>query len=1192
MAWKMKLTTRITLVFLLAVSAIILGAYIAHANSEKLNQARFWVEHTHIVLGKLERLLVTIKDTETSCRGYLVTRQERFNDRYTEMKNESINQIDELVRLTQDNSAQTTRLNKLRAIYDSRVAELEVWRSENSPIGSDRWRQFLESTFNSNYAAKVRELVSQMQAEEEKLLKNRTDIALESVRATEQITLLFTVIVVAVIGAISGFVVVSMNRSITALVEGTRRISKGEFAHRIPDLGKDELGKLASSFNAMTNQLEDFDREQTEQTWVKTNLNNFGALLQGQRQLEKAASLILSNLAPLVEARQAVFYRASKDGNGDLLRLAATYACHASDGVPEKVRFGDGLLGQCALDKTRVILTDVPPDSFVIRSTLAILKPADVVVLPIIYENTLKGVLELSSEGGFTPIQLTFLDELSSFLGVVLNSVEASMLTENLLQESQQLNEELQSQQEELESQAEELQVQQEELRQVNEELHMKADALEAQNEAVSEKNAQLEELRVTLEDKAQQLAISSKYKSEFLANMSHDLRTPLNSLLIFSELLAENDEGNLQESQIEFAQNINSAGKTLLTLIDDILDLSKIESGRVTPDIKTVEIGDILLDLERSFTKVAEGKKLSFTQKLEPGTPKLMRTDERRVMQLLNNLISNAFKFTENGGVELKVGKAKLDGQHNNEDFVVFTVIDTGIGIAKEQQALVFEAFHQADSSTTRKYGGTGLGLSICRELSTLLGGWMELSSELGKGSEFKLFLPVAYKGKSSVRSKATSSPQDSTPTQAAEPIKTAAQNIEDIEVLFQSEIPDDRDNIVAGDRVLLMIEDDRSFATMLLNMARKNDFKGVVAMRGTEGLALARKLLPDAITLDLRLPDIEGWVALDQLKNNPETRHIPVHIISADTSEPSRGIRLGAIGYLEKPVTLDTLNDAIVKINEFLQRQEGNVLLVESDDTLRDSLVELLKGSSAQVSVRAVESGEAALNILQNDQFDCTIVNINLSDMNGLTLAKKLIDTGTPSPLVVFSNHGLNASETAELEALSRTNDITDADTPERLLSELGLFLHRVETNLPEPKKQALSRAGQEEVAFVGRKILIVDDDPRNVRALCSALKKYNMNLLTAENGKEALKMLEKHPDMDAVLMDIMMPIMDGYEATKAIRAQKQFESLPVIAVTAKAMQGDRQKCLESGASDYITKPVDRSQLMSLLRVWLYRA
>lgn len=1182
----MKLTTRITIVFLLAISAIILGAYIAHANSEKLNQARFWVEHTHVILSKLEHLRVTVKDIQMFSRGHIVTRQARFNDGYEKSKANISNQIDELIKLTEDNSKQTAMLNKFKAICNARITELDQFRRNSSAIGSDAWRKDLEDSFRSDFAERVQDLASQMQSEEERLLKIRTDVALESVRTTEHITLLFTVVVVAIIGMLSGFVVVTINRSITALLEGTRRISRGDLGHRIPDLGKDELGKLALAFNGMTSQLEDLDREQTEQTWVKTNLNNFGTLLQGQRQLERAGNLILSNLAPLVEAKQGVFYRAAKDGRGDLLRLAATYACHVSDGVPEEVRFGDGLLGQCALDRIRIVLSDIPPGSFIIKSTLATVKPADVIIIPIVYEDVLKGVLELSSESGFNPVQLTFLDELSQFLGVVLNSVEASVLTENLLVESQQLNEELQSQQEELESQAEELQVQQEELRQVNDELHMKADALESQNSMVSEKNAELEQMRVSLEEKAKQLAVSSKYKSEFLANMSHDLRTPLNSLLIFSELLADNEEGNLQESQIEFAQNINSAGKTLLTLIDDILDLSKIESGRVTPDIKSVEVGDILLDLERSFAKVAEGKKLTFTQKLEAGTPKLIRTDERRVMQLLNNLLSNAFKFTEQGGVELKIAKAKLDGQQKNEDFLVFSVIDSGIGIVKEQQALVFEAFHQADSSTTRKYGGTGLGLSICRELSTLLGGWMELESEVGKGSEFRLYLPVAYKGKSAVRSKPSAVPV----TQITEPVKTAAQNLEDIEVLFQSEIPDDRDNIQPGDRVLLMIEDDRSFATMLLNMARRNNFKGVVAMRGTEGLALARQLLPDAITLDLRLPDIEGWVALDQLKNNIQTRHIPVHIISADTSEYERGMQLGAIGYLEKPVTLDTLNDAIVKIHAFLKRQEGNVLLVESDATLRDSLVELLQGGD--VTIRAVGSGAAALDILQNDQFDCTILNINLSDMNGLTLAKKLIATGTPSPLVVFSNHGLNASEKEELETLSRHSVIKDADSPERLLSELGLFLHRVETNLPGPRKQVVSKVGQEDVAFVGRKILIVDDDPRNVSALCSALQKYKMNLLTAENGKQALQMLEKHPDMDAVLMDIMMPVMDGYEAIRAIRAQKQFESLPVIAVTAKAMQGDRAKCLESGASDYITKPVDRSQLMSLLRVWLYRA
>lgn len=1181
----MKLTTRITLVFLIAVMAIIVSAWVSHSSVAKINETRSWVEHTQIVLSRLDRLYMLVKESETSVRGILVTHQDRMQSSFDQSKQEISSVVEELKKLTVDNPRQAERLGRFSTLYDSRMKEWDALLSESGAVGTQSWQKALKDSFDSQYSSGLKTLVAEMKDDEHNLLKLRTADALKSVDTSQQATFLLTAVLVGILGAISGFVVLSINRSTRVLLEGTKKIGEGQYDHRINLKTDDELGAVANSFDMMTARVEALNLEQEASSWVKKNLNNLGNLLQGQREFKVAGKVILDNLAPLVEAKQAALYRVDHENNEPRLVFVSGFACEQGNGIPDTIRFGEGSVGQCARDLKTVRMQGVNKESFKIKTALTESSPADVFILPLQFENEIRGVLEIASEKSFSESQANLLQEFSDLLGIVLNSIEAAHVTERLLDESRQLNEELRLQQEELEAQAEELETQQDELRHYNEEIQQKAEALEEQNALVFEKNIELEGMRQSLEDKAQQLAISSKYKSEFLANMSHDLRTPLNSLLIFSELLGDNEEGNLNESQIDFAKNINMAGKTLLTLIDDILDLSKIEAGRVTPDIKNVEVADVVLDIERSFRKVAEGKKIDFNLKLDAGAARIMRTDERRLLQLLNNLLSNAFKFTEKGRVSLEITPSKLDedGLESDEKFITFAVSDTGIGIAPEQQAMVFEAFHQADSSSTRKFGGTGLGLSICRELSSLLGGWVEVKSEVGKGSTFSLHLPVVYKGK------VLTQKRRAVQSQEMQPLSEKLQEEKDNEAFTHAEVPDDRLNIGEGDRVILIIEDDKAFAKMLLDLARKSKYKAVVALRGRDGLVLARRLQPDAITLDLRLPDIEGWVVLDQLKNSGETRHIPVHIISA-SSEHNRGMSLGAIGYLEKPVTRHNLNEAIEKINSYFEKKTGSVLIAESDESLRNDLVQLL--GNGDFNIEAVNTGQAAIKAWADKTFDCSIINMNLSDVNGLELSKSFIESNHTHPLLVFSNHGLSENEKAELEALGRINVVKDIDSPERLLSEVGLFLHRVESKLPPDKQQIMSKIRQEDSTLIGRKLLVVDDDPRNVKALSSLLGKYQMDLVTAENGRDALEKLDQNKDVDAVLMDIMMPEMDGYEAMRAIRAQREFESLPIIAVTAKAMQGDRVKCLESGASDYITKPVDRNQLVSLLRVWLYKA
>lgn len=1179
----MKLTTRITLVFLIAVLAIIVSAWVSHDNTKKVNETRNWVEHTQVVIGRLDRLYSVLKEAETYLRGILVTRNQVKAENFQKAKSDINALCDEIRTLTADNPKQTTRILECKSQIDSRFTEWSQLISQNAPLGSAQWRSVLEKSFESAYAASIKSLIDEMKEDEQALLKVRTQTALDSVETSQHATFLITALLVGLLGGISAIVILSMNRAISALLEGIEVIGNGNYKHRINLKNKDELGALARAFDSMSDRLDKFASEQEQANWIKKNINDFSFALQGQRDYKKAGAIVLSKLAPLVEAHQAALYRSNSSEKDDTLLLTSTFACDSTDALPRSIKIGEGAVGQCAADKTAIHLESVKAQAFKIKSALAETSAADVHIYPIVFESEIRGVLEIASQKKFSEASLILMKELCDLLGVVFSSIEATQMTESLLDESTKLNEELRLQQEELEAQAEELETQQEELRHANDEMLQKQEALEEQNALVFEKNIELEGMRQSLEDKAQQLAVSSKYKSEFLANMSHDLRTPLNSLLIFSELLGDNEDGNLNETQIDFAKNINLAGKTLLTLIDDILDLSKIEAGRITPEIKNIELADVVMDLNRSFVKVAEGKKIHFGIEVQPNSPRMIRSDERRLMQLLNNLLSNAFKFTEKGSVNLAItaGKSEDGNGSGNEDFLQFAITDTGIGIAPEQQALVFEAFHQADSSSTRKFGGTGLGLSICRELSALLGGWVDVKSELGKGSTFTLHLPQVYKGNVLPKRRVLAPPSEA-------PVVDSMKDDKDNDAFMHSDVPDDRLNIHEGDRVMLIIEDDKPFATMLLDLARKNKFKGVVTLKGKDGLLLSRRLLPDAITLDLRLPDIEGWVVLDQLKNTPETRHIPVHIISG-SSEQHRGLSLGAIGYLEKPITLETLNHAIERIGEHLQKHDGAILIAESDAKIRTSLVELLENGDCTID--AVQDGDSALKFWSEKDYDCSIINMHLDDMDGLALARKFLAANYTHPLLVVSKQGLSDDEKAELDALGRINIVKDISSPELLLSEVGLFLHRVEGKLPVAKQKLITKVRQEDNTLVGRKMLIVDDDPRNVQALTTVLKKYQMNIVTAENGRDALDKLDQNKDLDIILMDIMMPEMDGYDAMRAIRAQKEFASLPIIAVTAKAMQGDRLKCLESGASDYITKPVDRNQLLSLLRVWLYK-
>jgi CheY-like chemotaxis protein/signal transduction histidine kinase len=807
-----------------------------------------------------------------------------------------------------------------------------------------------------------------------------------------------------------------------------------------------------------------------------------------------------------------------------------------------------------------------------IGSALFKVKPANIIVLPVLFENQVKAVIELASVNQFTALQTMFLEQLTASIGIVLNSIEATMQTEGLLKQSQQL--------------AGELQTQQRELQQTNEQLEQKAQQLAERNVEVERKNQEIEQARRALEEKAAELALTSKYKSEFLANMSHELRTPLNSILILGQQLADNPDGNLTSKQTEFARTIHGAGTDLLNLISDILDLSKIESGTVTVDAEEIFFTNLLDAVGRPFRHEADTRQLSFKVDLDPSLGRSLITDSKRLQQVLKNLLSNAFKFTDRGGVQLKVSAAPVGWTSTHpilsqaQTVVAFEVADTGIGIPAEKQKIIFEAFQQADASTSRKYGGTGLGLAISRELSSLLGGEIQLRSAPGVGSTFTLYLPITYAGPSAATQSA--SPYASQIQAPSMPIALPERPIE--------QIPDDRHEIQPGDSILLIVEDDPHYARVLIDLARDKGFKVLVAMRGADALELAKQYQPSAVSLDVFLPDMLGWSVLSQLKQNPLTRHIPVQIITLD-EDKHHGLARGAFSFVTKPTTTEGVEAALRRIKEYSAPRRKRLLVVEDNPAEQLSISELL--GYDDVEIETAGTGKEALAALRRQPADCVVLDLRLPDMTGFEVLEQLGADAALSevPVVVFTGRELSAEEDARLHTMARSIVVKGVESPERLLDETALFLHRVVTDLPAEKQRMLERLTTSDEDLVDRTALLVDDDARNIFALSSVLERRGMRVLTATTGNEAIKLIESNADIAIVLMDIMMPEMDGYETMEEIRKNANFRRLPIIALTAKAMKGDREKCLDAGASDYLAKPVNTEQLLSALRSWLHR-
>ncbi|MEK8130934.1 response regulator [Paenibacillus filicis] len=1060
---------------------------------------------------------------------------------------------------------------------------------------------------------------------EEQYMDNEVTTALADNKKTYTLTGILTLLGLIIGAGILYWNLHSVSKGISilsAMISNFSGGKRGDRSYRVQVESSDEFGQVALMFNRLADDLEEaatkereLARINGEMLWLRTEAGLLYSELQESDKVEKLAEGFIKRIARVLDAYSGAFYIVQtglmKDNK---LELAGAYATGKDEALRE-LSVGEGLIGQAAKDGQAVRITGHAGEYGSIRSSYGGMEPMNVTIQPVKYEDEVIAVFELVGFREHTEIELKLLEETADRVGVLLNMLQGRLKIEELLRIHQALTDELQTQSEELLSQQDELkasnerleeqtkalqaseellQRQQEELEQSNEALVRKSAELEEQVTATEEVNRQVELANHSLEEQALELALASRYKTEFLANMSHELRTPLNSLLILSQLLKENKERNLSDKQVEYAETIYSSGCDLLKLIDDVLDLAKVESGRMDVHTESILIRDIVESIDKAFKPLARTKGLEFEIHVKKDVPERIDTDYGRLQQILKNLLSNALKFTQKGGVTVTIHR-QTEQASGRGPMLAFEVEDTGIGISKDKQDLIFEAFQQADGTTSRKYGGTGLGLSISRQLAGLLSGGIELVSEEGKGSCFTLYLPVEPAQATAVAEAAPASdmrilpPGYSASSQkedAGQLLYPGAHKLLDSPLL--GSLTDDRDRIETGDRVLLIIEDDVQFATILLDMARSRGFKTIVALQGDTGLNLARKYKPDAILLDIQLPVIDGWSVLVQLKGDSATRHIPVHVISV-VDEIQQGLAMGAIAWLRKPSGREQLEAAFAHIQSFLNRDLRKLLILQSEEMKSNGVIELI--SHDDVSITATSEESEALRELKSQPYDCMVIDYGHTDLALYELLDRIKadEALRRIPIILYTGKTLDKRDQMRLKKYAESIIIKDVKSPERLLDETSLFLHRIETRLPEEKQRVLQKLHNIEALFSGKKVLLVDDDIRNVFALSNLLEGLDMEVAFAETGKQALAQLEREPDFDLVLMDIMMPEMDGYEAMRTIRADERFDRLPIIALTAKAMKDDREKCIQAGASDYITKPIHTEQLLSLMRVWL---
>jgi signal transduction histidine kinase/DNA-binding response OmpR family regulator/CHASE3 domain sensor protein len=1115
------------------------------------------VEHTDGIIKESGELSLMAVEQESAMRGYLIGGNESLAAIYADMRTSMERGLDALEQRVSDNPAQVQRLRRIQQLQAEWNRFADTVMSQRR-AGSAEYTQTIQSGQGRRVADEVRREFSAFSGEEQRLRRMRNEDA--------QRTAIWVLV---------GFVSFTV---LTSLL--------------LAWVGRRELLGLARSYDEILDRQQEYAQEQERQAWLRSGQSQLAERLIGQSRLDALGRAALEHLAAYLGFQVGTLHHRLPDGR--LTRVAAW-------GLPDEAdpqAPASGLAAEAAASN-RTLVLDALPEGYLRLSSGVVSGPSQsALIVPLSTDGQVNGVLEAGFLRRLDDRDQEFLELVSGGLATAINTSLFRQRLQEALSHAQQLNEELQVQQEELRTANEELEEQsrvlkesqaqlegqQAELEQTNEQLAEQAEALEQRNLALNRAQADLR-------DRAEELQRASRYKSEFLANMSHELRTPLNSSLILARLLADNGPGNLTAEQVKFAESIHSAGNDLLNLINDILDISKVEAGRMDIVIEPVSVERMVQGLRQTFSPIAQEKRLAFDVQVAPDAPRTLDTDRQRVEQILKNLLSNAFKFTEGGRVSIAVGP---DGQGG----LGFAVSDTGIGIAPEQQEVIFEAFRQADGTTSRRFGGTGLGLSISRDLAQLLGGRIDVSSRAGHGSTFTLRLPLA--GAPQVAPPAVARLGPATvrraPAHAHAPVTHESEGAEHDEpghgeAIVVPRFPDDREQEPADSRrTVLVIEDEPQFAHVLYDLAHERNYRCLVAHGAEDGLELAARHAPDAILLDMRLPDRPGLNVLQRLKHDARTRHIPVHVISASDAREA-ALHLGAVGYALKPATREQLLSVFQELESRLTQRLKRVLLVEDDERQRESVVQLIGDDDVQIT--AVAMGGEALALLGTEVFDCMVIDLKLPDMDGAELLERMSNSDIRSypPVIVYTGRSLTRAEEQRLLRYSRSIIIKGARSPERLLDEVTLFLHRVESNLSAERRNMLRTARSREKVFEQRRVLLADDDVRNVFALTSALEQKGLTVEVARNGIEALEKLGQFSDIDLVLMDVMMPEMDGLEAMRRIRDQKKFAELPIIAVTAKATKDDQEECLKAGASDYLAKPIDLDRLFSLLRVWMPR-
>ncbi len=1189
---------QLRLVFSASTILLLISLGASYYSIEQLIENSQRINHTNQVLTQADNILASLKDAETGQRGYLVTRNQLFLQPYNGAYEKTAASYDQITDLTVDNPDQRQNMIELKQLYEAKFQQMQriirLFQGGGS-LAPERLDQEMQR--GKQIMDKIRIVIDRIRRQENALLAgqlSRQQIYIGYTPFLLLITGLLSIIITAfayvrikreldarlVKQLQDEAVYAETNRRITVMEGITHQIATGDYTNRNPDSADDDLGRIARSMNNMTDSLERTFTDLNQLNWLRTGRAAIGDALRGQRNLSMLGDQLLTTLAEYVRAPLATIYLNQQDG----YQLLAHYATRQA---PPVLTVGDGIIGQALRQQKTVVVTDLPPNYLLISSSLGESVPGALVVTPLLLGETVIGIIELGFFGAPAEPVVDLLESSREAIAIGLNAALSYNRLQQLLNESQAQATELQAQQQELENLNAELEIQAQKLQASEEELRVQQEELQQTNIELEERGVLLEERNNDIRKKADELELTTRYKSEFLANMSHELRTPLNSILLLSRLLAENTDENLSDDQVEYAQVIQSSGNGLLGLIDEILDLSKIEAGQMSLEYLTVSVQEITAELQNLFGLLAREKGLSFSIDVAHNVPLTFETDRIRLGQILKNLISNALKFTQQGSVTLLVSQTATSAGS-----LYFSVKDTGIGIAPDKQALVFEAFQQADGSTKRKFGGTGLGLSISRELARLLGGEITLTSQPGQGSVFTLRIPTSPHEATDTGNNAVSPPADLPVVyQPSPPAPTPARSVDPlISAVIPDEIPDDRHSIQSADKVMLIVEDDPYFARSLLDYTRQKGYKGIVAVRGDEGVRLATQYQPAGILLDVQLPVMSGWDVMDALKANPQTRPIPVHVMSS-MKVKKESLLKGAIDFVDKPVAFDQLDDVFSKIEYVLSRDARKVLIIEDNPKHAKALAYYL--STFNINSELKSDLSAGLDALKTEAIDCVILDMGIPDSK----AYSLLDEARKDPnleklpIIIFTGKSLSMAEEMRIRKYADSIIVKTAHSYQRMLDEVSLFLHLVEEQKPgEATQLAGRRLNELSQVLTGRTVLVADDDVRNIFSLTKALEQYNMTIIPALDGKEALQKLAENPAIDVVLLDMMMPQMDGYETAATIRKNTQWRKLPVIAVTAKAMTGDRDRCIQAGASDYITKPVDIDQLISLLRVWLY--